>query len=39
MVVLFVDSAAWQWQISPPHLREPLQKVLAKGGVQGFHLV
>ena len=39
MVVLFVDSAARQWRISPPHPREPLWKGLAEDGVRGFHLV
>ena len=36
MVVPFADSAAWQWQISPPHPGEPLLKGLAVDGMQGF---
>jgi hypothetical protein len=36
---VFADTAAWQWQISPPHPWEPLWKGLAKGGVPEFYLV
>jgi hypothetical protein len=34
--VLFANIAAWRFQISPPHPREPLRKGLAEGGVRGF---
>jgi hypothetical protein len=36
MVEPLATTAAWMWQISSPHPREPLQKGVEEGGLQGF---
>jgi hypothetical protein len=36
MAELFAAAAAWMWQISPPHPREPLWKGLPRVFYEGF---